>query len=280
LARIDQINQTASEIHQGNLDQRIPISNTGDEFDELAANLNAMLEHINRLIKGMRQVTDNVAHDLRRPLARLRNRLDVTLLEQRDNDEYRTVLEEIREDTAEVLQTFNALLEIAQAESGQFRGEMDVLNLSGLATELGEIYTDLFREEGQTLLVSVVPDACIHGNRQLVAQVISNLLENAHKYAGEDAKIELQVRHVGQNVDLSVSDNGPGIPEDKFNEVLKRYVRLDNARSSVGNGLGLSLVNAIAKLHRGTLTLTDNGPGLRITLTLSGVPCPIQDQAD
>ena len=274
LARIDQVNQTASKIHLGSLEQRIPVSGTGDEFDELAENLNAMLEHINRLIKGMRQVTDNVAHDLRRPLTRLRNRLDVTLLEPRDNREYRAVLQEIREDIAEVLQTFNALLEIAQAESGQFRGEMGILDLSGLSAELGEIYTDLFSEKGQSLRVSVAAEACVHGNRQLLAQVVSNLLENAHKYAGEHAQIELRVRHVGDKVELLVSDNGPGIPKEQFDEVLKRYVRLDNARSSVGSGLGLSLVNAIARLHGGTLCLGDNSPGLRVTLSFPSRPCP------
>lgn len=273
LARIDQVNQTATRIHQGSLDQRIPISGTGDEFDELAENLNAMLEQINRLIKGMRQVTDNVAHDLRRPLTRLRNRLDVTLLEPRDNREYRAVLEEISEDIAEILKTFNALLEIAQAESGQFRGRMDTLDLSGLATELGEIYAELFKENGQTLIVSADPQSCMHGNRQLLAQVISNLLENAHKYAGNGARIELQVRQVADKVELLVCDTGPGIPGDKFHEVLKRYVRLDNARSSQGSGLGLSLVSAIAKLHKGTLVLMDNDPGLKVSLVLPSRPC-------
>jgi signal transduction histidine kinase len=279
LARIDQVNQTASKIHQGNLDQRVPVSGTGDEFDELAENLNAMLEHINRLIKGMRQVTDNVAHDLRRPLTRLRNRLDVTLLEPRDNQEYRQALVDIREDIAEVLKTFNALLEIAQAESGQFRGEMGVLDLSGLATELGDIYADPFDEMGQSLLVSVESDVCIHGNRQLLAQLMSNLLENAHKYAGNGARIELQVRHVDDSVELQVSDNGPGIPQDKFSEVLKRYVRLDNARSTAGNGLGLSLVNAITKLHGGSLNLLDNGPGLQVILLYPSVPCTNSKQS-
>jgi signal transduction histidine kinase len=274
LARVDQVNQTASKILQGNLDQRIPVSGTADEFDELAENLNAMLEHINRLIKGMRQVTDNVAHDLRRPLTRLRNRLDVTLLEPRDSDEYRQSLEEIRGDIEEVLKTFNALLEIAQVESGHFRGEMAVLDLSVLVVELAEIYEDLFQQKDQVLQVAVEPGICVHGNRQLLAQVVSNLLENAHKYAGAGAKIEMRIGRVGDKVELVVSDNGPGIPKDKFSEVLQRYVRLDNARSTPGNGLGLSLVKAIAKLHNATLLLVDNDPGLCVSMSFPSMPGP------
>jgi signal transduction histidine kinase len=256
------------------LDQRIPVSGTADEFDELAENLNAMLEHINRLIKGMRQVTDNVAHDLRRPLTRLRNRLDVTLLEPRDSDEYRQSLEEIRGDIEEVLKTFNALLEIAQVESGHFRGEMAVLDLSVLVVELAEIYEDLFQQKDQVLQVAVEPGICVHGNRQLLAQVVSNLLENAHKYAGAGAKIEMRIGRVGDKVELVVSDNGPGIPKDKFSEVLQRYVRLDNARSTPGNGLGLSLVKAIAKLHNATLLLVDNDPGLCVSMSFPSMPGP------
>jgi signal transduction histidine kinase len=276
LVRIDQVNQTASKILEGNLGKRIPVSGTGDEFDELAENLNAMLDHINRLVKGMRQVTDNVAHDLRRPLSRLRNRLDVTLLEPRDNDEYRRSLEETRGDIEQVLKTFNALLEIAQAESGHFRGEMGVLDLSALVAELGEIYADIFEQKDQSLLIAVEPGICIHGNRQLLAQIVSNLLENAHKYAGDGAEIELRVGRVQDKVELVVSDNGPGIPKDKFDEILERYVRLDSARSTPGNGLGLSLVNAIAKLHGATLILLDNSPGLRILLSFPSLPCPEQ----
>ncbi len=266
LTRIDQINATTREIHGGHLEQRIPASGKGDEFDELAQNLNAMLDHIDRLIHGMRQVTDNVAHDLRRPLTRLRNRLDVTLLEPRGPDAYRESLEATREDIEEILRTFNALLEIAQMESGHFRGKIAPMNLSELTEELWNIYAELFGDKGQCLNRRIEPALPIRGNRQLLAQSISNLLENAYKYAGDQAHVELQVRHDGNRIVLSVADDGPGIPRERFNEVTQRYARLDSARSTPGNGLGLSLVKAIARLHDATLILEDNAPGLRVSL--------------
>lgn len=273
LARIDQINDTAGEILHGHLDQRIPVSGKDDEFDELARNLNAMLDHINRLIRGMRQVTDNVAHDLRRPLTRMRNRLDVTLLETRDADEYRASLEATRGDIEEVLKTFNALLEIAQVESGHFRGEMGELSLSALASELGEMYADLFEAEGQHLDVAIEPDICVIGNRQLLAQLISNLLENAHKYAGHRAQVTLSLKRDETGAVLTVSDNGPGIPKDQQENVLRRYMRLDSARSTPGNGLGLSLVKAIGELHHARLAMEDKAPGLAVSLHLETVAC-------
>mgnify|MGYP002713012165 CR=1 FL=1 len=279
LARIDQVNTTAGMILNGHLDKRIPLSGSDDEFDELAQNLNAMLDHINRLIHGMRQVTDNVAHDLRRPLARLRNRLDVTLLEPRDAEDYRESLEATRNDIEEVLKTFNALLEIAQAESGHFRGEMEVLSLSVLSNQLGEMYGDLFEEHGQQLDVAVEPDICIRGNRQLLAQSISNLLENAHKYAGAKAHVQLSLRRDQTMVFLTVSDDGPGIPRDRRQDVLQRYVRLDTARSTPGNGLGLSLVNAIAQLHQAHMVLEDNAPGLTVSLRFNPVECDSEEQS-
>lgn len=273
LTRIDQINATTGKILHGHLDKRIPVTGRDDEFDELAQNLNAMLDHINRLIHGMRQVTDNVAHDLRRPLTRLRNRLDVTLLEPRGSEDYRESLEATRNDIEEVLKTFNALLEIAQAESGHFRGDMEVLSLSALANQLGEMYAAFFEGEGQQLNMAVEPNICVQGNRQLLAQAISNLLENAHKYAGDKAHVELTLRHNGAMAVLSVSDNGPGIPADRLQDVLQRYVRLDTARSTPGNGLGLSLVNAIAQLHGAGLVLEGNGPGLTVSLHFNPVSC-------
>ncbi len=274
LTRIDQINATAGKILNGHLDQRIPVTGRGDEFDELAQKLNAMLDHINRLINGMRQVTDNVAHDLRRPLTRLRNRLDVTLLESRDAEDYRQALESTRGDIEEVLKTFNALLEIAQAESGHFRGEIEVLSLSELASQMGEMYVDLFDAEGQHLVLAIEPGICVRGNRQLLAQSISNLLENAHKYAGSKAQVTLSLQGDQAGAVLSVGDNGPGIPKDQQENVLRRYVRLDRARSTPGNGLGLSLVNAIAQLHHARLMIEDNAPGLAVSLHFDAVACP------
>ncbi|MCP5315581.1 MAG: HAMP domain-containing histidine kinase [Chromatiaceae bacterium] len=274
LARVDQVNVTAGRILDGCLDKRIPITGAGDEFDELANKLNAMLDHINRLIHGMRQVTDNVAHDLRRPLTRIRSRLDFVLREPRDSMAYRESLEQTQKDIEDVLKTFNALLEIAQAEAGHFRGELGPLDISALATELGEMYADFLAEHGQALSLAIDAGLCVYGNRQLLAQVISNLIENAHKHAGAGARVELRVWRDGNEIALAVSDNGPGIPEDKRQYVLQRYTRLDAARSTTGNGLGLSLVNAVARLHAAGLSLEGSAPGLTVSLRFPSRKCP------
>jgi signal transduction histidine kinase len=279
LARIDQVNSTAARILRGHLERRIPVTGSGDEFDELAQNLNAMLDHIDRLVNSMRQVTDDVAHDLRRPLARLRNRLDVTLLERRDSATYRQSLEETRADVEDVLKTFNALLEIAQAESGHFRGVMEYLDLSALATELAEMYSDFLDQQGQSLSTRIEDGIRVYGNRQLLAQMVSNLIENAHKYAGDGARVRLELRREGASVLLSVADNGPGIPEDRIENVLQRFVRLDGARSTAGSGLGLSLVKAIAQLHGAELTLDGNAPGLIVSLRFPGPTGQIDETA-
>ncbi len=274
LARVDRVNRTTARIIDGRLDQRIPISERNDEFDDLARNLNRMLDHIDKLVAGMRQVTDNVAHDLRRPLTRVRNRLDVTLLEARDPAQYVATLDETRADIEQIIATFNTLLDIAQTESGHIRGSMADMDLSALAQELGEVYEDAFTDNGQQLVLAITPDQHVTGNRDLLGQTISNLLENALKYAGSQATVTLTVAATPQSVQLSVCDTGPGIPAEQRDRVLERFVRLDDARSTAGNGLGLSLVAASARLHGATLRLTDNGPGLCVglgfTMTTSG----------
>ena len=204
----------------------------------------------------------------------MRNRLDVTLLEPRDSANYRESLEETRSDIEEVLKTFNALLEIAQAESGHFRGEMETLDLSALARELGDMYADLFDETSQHLDMAIEPKLCVKGNRHLLAQLISNLLENAHKYAGDTARVELRLQRQSDEAVLTIADNGPGIPKDRMKDVLQRFVRLDTARSTAGNGLGLSLVQAVAEFHHAKLLLRNNSPGLAVSLSFPWQRCP------
>ena len=275
LARIDQINATARAIQRGDLARRVTVTDRGDEFDELATHLNGMLDHTEQLIKGMREVTDNVAHDLRRPLSRLRSRFEVTLLEARTEQHYRHVLEAAVTDIDGTVQTFNALLAIAQAEAGSNRGEWQSIDLSALCADIGALYRDLAREQGQRLRVELQPGLCIRGNRHLIGQAISNLLENALNHAGGDAAIVLQLSRQAEHAPmvLSVSDSGPGIDAGQRQHVLQRFVRLDHSRSTPGNGLGLSLVAAVARLHRAKLELADNHPGLRVSLSLSGQRC-------
>jgi signal transduction histidine kinase len=272
LARIDALIMIARAIGAGRLNRRVPVSGRNDEFDELADQLNAMLERIEALLGGMRQVTDNLAHDLRRPLSRVRNLLDVTVREARDGAEYRAAMVQASADLDEVIHTFNALLEIAQAEAGSFRGDWGPADLSRLAMDLGGLYGDLAEEQGRTLELAVQPGVAVTGNRHLLAQAIGNLLDNALKFSPPGTPLRLEVRSAGERVRVRVGDRGPGIPAAERHHVLQRFVRLDAARSTPGSGLGLSLVAAVARLHGANLTLADAGPGLIASLDFTGAP--------
>jgi signal transduction histidine kinase len=266
LARIDKINKTVKAITSGDFSQRVPLSKHNDEFTDLAKQLNHMLMRNEQLLMGMRQVTDNIAHDLRQPLSRLRNRLEITLLEKRDTLEYQQVLAETIEDADELIRTFNALLEIAQTEAGSFRGEWQAVDLSVLLAGLGELYQELAESQGKQLKINVQQGLSVVGNRHLLAQAISNLLDNAIKYTDDQGQISLRAERKGTRLVLQIRDNGLGIPAEKHALVLERFYRLDVARSTSGNGLGLSLVKAVMELHGATLKFEDNNPGLAIFL--------------
>lgn len=267
LRRIDAINETAGEIMAGRLSRRIPVLGKGDEFDDLSTKLNDMLTRIDELVQGMRTVSDNVAHDLRSPLTRLRNRLEVTLLEQRNPEEYREVLEQAISDADRLLGTFNTLLAIAQAEAGVRRSHVEPVDLSALCYDLTEFYAVAAEEAGIDLTADVKPGVVVDGSRDLIIQALSNVLENALKYVPKEGQVRVSLETSDGGVDLIVTDNGPGIPEpDERRTVLERFVRLDAARSSPGNGLGLSLVRAAMQFHNGRVELGDASPGLRVTL--------------
>ena len=265
LRRIDTIDATAGEIIAGDLSRRVPVRARDDEFDQLGRKLNAMLDRIEALMAAMREVTDNVAHDLRSPLNRLRNRLDVTLLEGRSESEYRVVLAEAIDDVDALLRTFNALLGIAQAEAGIAPNDWGAVDLGPLAEDLADLYSPL-AEDQQLVLDCRVAPATVVGNRQLLTQAVGNLLDNAVKYTPPGGRIELRVASGAGGVRLRVADTGPGIPPAQRERVLERFVRLDSARSLPGNGLGLSLVRAVVGLHGAELALEDNHPGLRVSL--------------
>jgi len=270
LRRVEQVNRTSERVMAGNLSDRVPLRGTSDEFDQLAGNLNRMLDQIERLMTAMREVTDDVAHDLRTPLSRLRTRLERALSEPSGADASAgsSQGEAIRAAIAEadrLLATFNALLSIAELESGARRDETGPLDLSQVAWAAAELYEPVTEEKGFMLNVLAEPDVIIRGDRHLLSQALDNLLDNALKYAGA-GEIEIRVcRHDGQAV-LEVADRGPGIPEADRETVLDRFVRLEASRTTPGNGLGLSLVRAIVRRHGGSVVLEDNRPGLRVRI--------------
>ncbi len=266
LRRIQGVRRAADDIMAGDLSRRLAVGTRDDEFDQLSVRLNAMLERIEQLMTGLREVTDNVAHDLRSPLTRMRNRLEVTLLEARDQSEYRQVMSDTVEDADQLIRTFNALLAIARAEAGVGLEDSGEVDLAALTEEVAELYEGVAEDKSISLDTRIEPGLRVRGNRQLLAQALTNLLDNAFKYSPTGGRVELRAAADPQGPVLSVSDTGPGIPEAERERVQQRFVRLESSRSTPGSGLGLSLVKAVARLHQATLTLTDAGPGLRAAL--------------
>jgi signal transduction histidine kinase len=278
LQRIDAMTGTTQRIMAGDLSGRLPVGRSGDELDRLASNLNAMLERIEALMVGLKEVSDNIAHDLKTPLTRLRNRAEEALAKSGCEADYRAALERTIEESDGLIRTFNALLMIARAESGQARGNMDDFDAAEVAEGIHELYEPLAEDDGMTLRLKTAP-APVHGNRELISQALANLVENAIKYGKPsepqgsvvslDAKqIVIEARREGDQVLLSVTDRGPGIPEGERKHAMERFVRLDSSRSQPGSGLGLSLASAVATLHGGELRLSDAYPGLVATLVL------------
>ncbi|PID46442.1 MAG: two-component sensor histidine kinase [Proteobacteria bacterium] len=269
LHRINSIRQTAGEIIEGDLSQRMQVTTKNDEFDRLSTVLNAMLSRIEQLMQSMHQVTDNLAHDLRNPLNRLRNRLDVSLIENLDKAGYQRVQEEAISDIDDIIRTFNALLNITQAESGKHDHDWTQIDLKPFIEELAELYSIVAEESGITFENDIKESRFILGDHQLLAQTFTNLLDNAMKFTPKGGLITMTTRFANQKAIIEITDNGPGIPEDKREEVFERFVRLDSARSTPGNGLGLSLVKAVVERHNGAIELEDNHPGLRVILSFS-----------
>lgn len=266
LRRIDSIRQTAGEIINGDLSQRMVVTRRNDEFDRLSLVLNSMLQRIENLMKATREVTDNLAHDLRNPLNRLRNRLDTSRFQPVDAEHFQQLRQDALQDVDDLIKTFNALLSIAQAESGVHRDDWIPIQLDQLISDLGELYEAVAEEEGIKFNYTSQPGLVLQANKHLIAQVITNLLDNAVKYTPKDGSISLSAEQQANQIVIMVTDTGPGIPADERERVFKRFVRLDNARSTPGNGLGLSLVKAVADLHGAQVELVDNQPGLKVVL--------------
>ena len=274
LKRIDRMSGASQKIMAGDLSQRLPVGRSGDEFDRLSESLNAMLGRIEKLNEGLRQVSDNIAHDLKTPLTRLRNKAADALGED-DAETRRAALEGIIAESDQLIRTFNALLMISRVEAGSIAAEMSEVDLSAISADSCELYEPVAEEAGLALPTSIAPDVKVKGNRELIGQAIFNLLDNAIKYAGEgegEPEVRLVLTADASGVRLSVCDNGPGVPADKREEVTKRFVRLDASRSKPGTGLGLSLVEAVMELHGGSLALSathpdrQEAPGLTATM--------------
>jgi signal transduction histidine kinase len=280
LKRVDAMTDTTRKIMDGDLTGRLPIAGTGDELDRLAGNLNAMLERIEGLMHGLKEVTDNIAHDLKTPLTRLRNRCEEALRVAEDESQYRQALESTIEESEALIRTFNALLMIARAESGQARDGMIDFDAAEIARGVGELYEPLADDKGIQLKIEAPAAATVHGNRELVSQALANLVDNAIKYGTPDAlngsEAEIVVRAVGdgERILLTVADGGRGIPAADRPRAVERFVRLEQSRSQPGSGLGLSLASAVARLHGGELRLEDNHPGLRTVISLPRAPPP------
>ncbi|HEY0302741.1 MAG TPA: HAMP domain-containing sensor histidine kinase, partial [Rhizomicrobium sp.] len=266
LARLDAINRTSAEIIDGDLTRRVPVGARHDEFDALAENLNAMLDRIERLMKGVREVTDSVAHDLRTPLNRLRNRLETTLRHLDPASNEAGEIESAVAETDSLIATFNALLLIAEADAGVARGAMTPIDLAPIALDMAELYAPLAEEKGVTLKIVPAGATMIDGNRSLISQALANLVDNAIKYTPTGGEVTVTALETPSGVELRVADTGPGIPPEERARVVERFVRLEASRNSPGTGLGLSLVAAVARLHDADLALEDNQPGLRATI--------------
>jgi signal transduction histidine kinase len=277
LRRIDAMTLTAQSIMAGDLSGRLPVARTDDELDRLALNVNAMLDRIESLMRGLKEVSDNVAHDLRTPLTRLRNRCEEALRNAKGEGDYRAALEATIGESEELIRTFNALLMIARAESGEARDGMSEFDAAEIAQDVGELYEPLAEEKGIDLKVDAA-SAPIRGNRELVSQALANLVDNAIKYAegrpanGTKSEIMVTADAKGDRIELAVRDTGPGIPAPDRDRVVDRFVRLEQSRTQPGSGLGLSLAAAVARLHGGSLRLEDNAPGLKATIDLPRAP--------
>ena len=265
---IASISVTAAAIAQGDLGQRVRVTGRGDEFDRLAETINDMLDRIGRLMDGVREVSNSIAHDLRTPITRARTRLEDAGEHAAGPADLRAALDRAVSDLDGVTAVFDALLRIAEIEAGTRRSAFADIDLAPVLTELAELYTAPAEERGLTLVATLPASLSLHGDRDLIGQAAVNLLDNAVKFSPEGGVILLQAEQTAFAVVLTVQDSGPGIPEQDRSRATERFFRGEQARQTPGSGLGLALVEAVAQLHGGSLVLEDAAPGLRAVLSL------------
>jgi len=276
IQRLDLIRETANNIINGDLSQRLPVRGQQDEYDKLSQVLNRMLIRLQKSMQSMREVTDNLAHDLRNPLNRLRHRLEA-LSYQHTSPLCQQELAIAVDDVDAIIATFNALLNIAQIEAESQHNHRENINIHQLITGICELYKLLAEEKQLQLHCFSETTLMFYGDRQLLAQALSNLLDNAIKYTPAGGAIHLQAYHENKQLYLVVSDTGSGIPANQHERVFQRFVRLDNVRNTDGSGLGLSLVKAVAELHEAQIQLQDNDPGLKVVMRFPVFTAPVND---
>lgn len=269
LKRIDAINRTAAQIAAGDLTQRVKTTDRGDEFDLLAGHLNTMLERIEHAVAGMREVSDNVAHDLRKPLSRLKTRAEVVLNKPRDTAAYREALAQTVSDADELMRTFDALLSIARLEAGSEMTGRETIDLAELVRDVAGLYADEAEDMARPFQLELADGILVSGSRALLAQALANLLDNAFKYSAPEVALEVLLERDDSNARITVRDHGKGIPPSDHVRMIERFARGDTARSQSGSGLGLALVQAVMHAHGGKLELSDTpGGGLTARLML------------
>lgn len=265
--RLEEINHICTQVIGGNLDVKVPLTGGGDEFENLASNINSMLARIAELVNGLKQASDNIAHDLRTPLNRHRIRLENIINHPTDktNENIKEGIEEIDN----LVETLNSILRISQAQAGVASGHFVEFDLSAVVIDVIDFYEDFSEEKNIVINTNIEGNILINGDKPLITQAIANLIDNAIKYSPVNTEVEISLTKNENLIEFIVADNGSGIPEEFYEKVKERFFRMEESRTSAGTGLGLSLVDAVATLHKGTLTFSSNNTGLKATLTLS-----------
>jgi signal transduction histidine kinase len=266
LRRVDMITRTADAIIDGDLSRRIERTGSGDDFDHLSATLNVMLDRIAGLMENLRQVSNDIAHDLRTPLTRLRQDLEEAKTRDLTAAGYKRVVEGAVAEADVLLETFSALLRIAQIEAGTRRSAFRMVDLSDVVHTVAEAYAPAVEESGRVLRAEIADGVQINGDRGLLSQLFVNLVENALRHTPAGTTITLRLSRSGAAALAEVADTGSGIPEDERGRVFRRFYRLERSRTTAGSGLGLSTVAAIVELHHAAIELLDNKPGLRVVI--------------
>lgn len=266
--QIERVSETAQAIVSGDLERRIPVGSRGDEFDRLAESLNVMLDRIVQLLENLRQVSSDVAHDLRTPLARLRRELEFATDGPADLKTLQNGLSRALVQCDELLTLFAAILRIAEVEGGALARGFATVNLSSLVDDLCESYAPAVSDDGRELRCDIERDILVRGDRELLAQSVINLLDNAQRHTPEGTRIVVDLKGSSDGARLTVADDGSGVPAEDRERIVRRFFRLESSRTTPGHGLGLNLVSAVAAAHAGKLRISDNRPGLRATITL------------